>query len=97
VQGRFSIPGPIARSFLAVDAQHLSSRKLVGGDRVAAATTVNLTMTQPIGASWELFGSVRNLFDARYSDPASDQHIQLTIPQNGRTARIGLRWTVWTR
>ena len=28
-------------------------------------------MVQPLGRSWELFGGVRNLFDADYSDPAS--------------------------
>ena len=56
---------------------------------------VNFTMVQPLGASWELFGAVRNIFDAQYADPASNGHRQDSIPQNGRTARIGLRWKVW--
>jgi outer membrane receptor protein involved in Fe transport len=40
---------------------------------------------------------VRNLFDAEYSDPVSGQHRQEAIQQNGRTARIGLRWTLWAQ
>ena len=52
---------------------------------------------QPVGKSWEVFGTVRNLFDDEYFDPASSQHAQDAIPQNGRTARIGLRWQLWHR
>ena len=52
-------------------------------------------MIQPFGVSWELFGAVRNIFDAQYADPTSNSHRQDSIPQNGRTARIGLRWKVW--
>jgi outer membrane receptor protein involved in Fe transport len=45
--------------------------------------------------SWELFGGLRNVFDAEYSDPVSELHKQDAIEQNGRTARIGLRWKLW--
>ena len=48
-------------------------------------------MIKPLGRSFELFGTVRNLFDVDYAIPASDQHLQDTIPQNGRTFRVGLR------
>jgi outer membrane receptor protein involved in Fe transport len=36
--------------------------------------------------------SVRNLFDRAYADPSSEEHLQLTIPQNGRTWYIGLEY-----
>jgi outer membrane cobalamin receptor len=68
----------------------------LAGLEVSAAATVNVTMIQPLGSSWELSGSMRNIFDARYSDPVSSQHRQDAISQNGRTARIGLRWKLWT-
>ena len=95
-KARISLPGPTARSFVSVEGQYLSSRETLAGSKVSAAATVNVTMIQPLGRSWELFGSVRNIFDARYSDPVSSQHRQDAIPQNGRTARIGLRWKLWT-
>jgi outer membrane receptor protein involved in Fe transport len=80
-----------------VEGQYLSSRETLAGSTVSAAVTLNVTMIQPIGRSWELFGGVRNIFDDKYADPASSQHMQDTIPQNGRTARIGLRWRLWTK
>jgi outer membrane receptor protein involved in Fe transport len=59
---------------------------------VPQAATLNVTLVQPLGQAWELTGGVRNLFDAAYADPVSDQHVQAAIQQNGRTARIGLTW-----
>ena len=95
-KARISVPGPTDRSFVSVEGQYLSSRGTLAGSKVSAAAIVNVTMVQPLGRSWELSGSVRNIFDARYSDPVSTQHLQDAIVQNGRTARIGLRWKLWT-
>lgn len=95
-KARISLPGPTNRSFVSVEGQYLSSRGTLAGLEVSAAATVNVTMIQPLGRSWEFSGGVRNIFDARYSDPVSSQHRQDAIPQNGRTARIGLRWRLWT-
>jgi outer membrane receptor for ferrienterochelin and colicins len=92
IKGRISVPGPTARSFVSFEAQYLSSRLTLTGARVSAAATVNVNVIQPIGSAWELFGGVRNIFDDQYEDPASAGHLQEAIPQNGRTARIGLRW-----
>lgn len=92
-KARISLEGPTTGSFISAEAQYLSSRKTVVGTEVGGAMVVNLTLTQPLGRRAELFATVRNLFDTEYADPASDLHRQETIPQNGRTARIGLRWT----
>jgi outer membrane receptor protein involved in Fe transport len=95
-KARFSVPGPTNRSSVSFEALYLSSRGTLAGSRVPAAGTVNVTMVQPFRRSFELFGGVSDLFDAGFADPASSQHLQDTIPQNGRTARIGLRWKLWT-
>jgi iron complex outermembrane receptor protein len=95
-KARISIPGPTALSFVSLEGQYLSSRNTLAGSKVSAAAVVNVTMVQPLGRSAELYGSVRNIFDAQYSDPVSTQHLQDSIVQNGRTARIGLRWTLWS-
>lgn len=97
LKGRVSIPLLTPRSYLAVEGLYMSARDTLSGGSVAPAATMNMTLTQPIGRSWEIVGSVRNLFDIVYSDPASSQHLQDVIPQNGRTARIGLRWKVGGR
>jgi len=96
-KGRISLPGPWARSFVSVEGRYLSPRNTLAGSKVPAEATLDVTVLQPLGRSWELSGGVQNIFDAQYSDPVSDQHRQDAIPQNGRTARIGLRWSLWTK
>jgi outer membrane receptor protein involved in Fe transport len=53
-----------------------------------------VTMIQPIGRALDLVGTIRNLFNEQYADPVSDAHIQDSIPQNGRTFRIGLTFKI---
>jgi iron complex outermembrane receptor protein len=96
-KARISLPGPTRRSILSVESQYLSSRATLAGSTVSAAFPVSVSVIQPFGHSWELFGSVRNLFDEAYSDPVSSALAQDTILQNGRTARIGVRWTPATK
>jgi outer membrane receptor for ferrienterochelin and colicins len=92
-KARISLAGPTTGSFISAETEYWSRRRTVVGTEVGGSALVHLTWTQPLGRQAELFATVRNLFDADYADPASDQHRQETIPQNGRTARIGLRWT----
>jgi len=96
-QARLSLSGPTPRSTVSAETQYLSSRETLAGLRLSAAATFNVTMIQPLGRSWELFGGVRNIFDAQHADPVSNAHMQDSLPQNGRTARIGLRWKLWAK
>jgi len=92
---RLSVPGPAAESFISFEGQMLSRRRTVSGSEVGTAGIVNVSYLQPLGRSFELFAGVRNLFDAEYEDPVSSRHRQDAILQNGRTARVGLRVTLW--
>ncbi len=94
VKGRISAPLFGNGSSVALEVLGIGRRKTVSGNEVAAATTANLTVIKPLGRSFELIGTMRNLFDAQYADPASDQHLQDTIPRNGRTFHIGLGWKI---
>jgi len=94
-QARISLPGPTSRSFVSVEARYLSGRTTVTGSQVSGGGVLNVHVVQPLGPSWELSGGVQNLFSHRYFDPVSGQHRQDAIEQNGRTARIGLRWKFW--
>ena len=92
---RVSIPGPIKGSFLSTELLAMSSRRTVAGGILGPATTANVTLVAPVNNRFELFGTLRNIFDVQYADPASDSHRQDSIPQNGRTVRVGLRWKLW--
>ncbi|MCA1584577.1 MAG: TonB-dependent receptor [Acidobacteria bacterium] len=94
---RLSVPGRTIRSSAAIELMYLGRRSTLGGTLLGAATTANLSVVEPIGRSFEIFGNIHNLFNVEYADPASDQHRQDSIPQNGRTFRAGLRWNFLTR
>jgi iron complex outermembrane receptor protein len=90
---RIRVPGPTNRSSASVEWQYLSRRATPGGETVAPEAVANVTLSQPLGRSLEMSFGARNLFDQQYSDPASDEHVQNSIEQNGRTLRVSVRWT----
>jgi len=92
---RFSVPGPLARSFASFEWRYLSTRATVTGKTVAPMSIGAINLSMPVGQQLTLRVNVRNLFDARYADPASDEHTTDAIQQNGRTLRVGLSWTFW--
>jgi outer membrane receptor for ferrienterochelin and colicins len=92
VKLRINAPGPSRLSVVAVEVLSMSSRQTLAGATLPPAATADVTLTVPIGRAFALVGSVRNVFNLRYADPASDQHRQDDIPQNGRTLRIALNW-----
>jgi iron complex outermembrane receptor protein len=92
LKARVSLPGPTIHSSLTIEVQNLSSRTTLAGSILPAATLANVTLIQPAGRFFELVGTVRNLFGEQYADPGSSAHLQDSLPQNGRTFRVGLRW-----
>jgi outer membrane receptor protein involved in Fe transport len=74
-----------------------SSVRTLDSEKLSPVATADVTLLAPLTPSFELIGSIRNLFDTAHSDPASDAHLQDSIPQNGRTLRVGLRWKLWNR
>ncbi len=93
---RISAPAP-GRSSAAFELQYIGERGTLGGRSVGGATVANVNVRKRVTPKIELFGLVANAFNTRYSDPASDEHAFDVIEQNGRTARIGLRWAPWAR
>jgi iron complex outermembrane receptor protein len=91
LKGRVSAPLFGNGSSVALEVLGIGNRMTVGGNRLDSATTADVTVIKPLGSSIELVGTVRNLFDVDYAVPGGSQHLQDTIPQNGRTFRAGLR------
>ncbi|MFN2444596.1 MAG: TonB-dependent receptor plug domain-containing protein [Vicinamibacterales bacterium] len=94
---RMSVPGKTDRSSAAVEMLLLGSRETLAGNILDPVVTTNVTLIEPLGRSLALVGGIRNLFNQQYADPASDQHVQDSIPQNGRTFRVGVRWNLFGR
>jgi outer membrane receptor for ferrienterochelin and colicins len=91
LKARVSVDGPTPHSSISVEAVSFSTRITLADNELPPATLANVTVIQPIGHAFELFGTVRNLFNEQYADPAAGQNLQDSLPQNGRTVRIGLR------
>ena len=85
------------RAFAAAEWQFIGERSTLAGATVGAASVVHLTAGWTIAKTLTVTGSIRNLSDQRYSDPGSDEHLPDSIPQTGRTARVGLQWAIGAR
>ncbi len=83
------LPG---RLFLSPEAQYIGPRKTLPGkaqESVGGYTVANATLlARKLPWGLELSASVYNLFDKRYADPADTEHLQDSIPQDGRSYRI---------
>ena len=77
------------------DAQYLSSRATLTGGRADSFVLVNATLvSKRFKGGWEAAASVYNVFDERYADPGSEEHVQDTIQQDGRalSGRLSFRF-----
>jgi iron complex outermembrane receptor protein len=92
---RVSAPLRFRASIGSAEIRYMSSRQTPAGTVVAGAAVANVTVTSRLTDSLELVGTVRNLFNRSYADPASDEHVHASLEQNGRTARVGIRWNLW--
>jgi iron complex outermembrane receptor protein len=90
---RLSVAGPWKGSTASTEVLAMSSRLTLAGNTLGPPHR-SVTLLAPLRHGFELDLNARNLFDVQYSDPASSQHRQDDIPQNGRTFRIGVRWTL---
>jgi iron complex outermembrane receptor protein len=74
--------------------QYLSSRLTLRGGRTGSTALVDLNVTAPgIWRRLDLSLGLRNLFDAKWSDPGSEEHVQGLIPQDGRTVSFRAVWS----
>ncbi len=70
------------------EAQYTSARNTASGD-TGGFWVANLNLwRKPSGSQFDVSVGVYNLFNRRYADPASTEHLMAAIPQDGRSARI---------
>lgn len=82
---------PIIKKYLSagIEGRYTGPRRTVAGNNTGGFVVANLTfLSQELIKGLEISGSVYNIFNKKYSDPASSEFSQNTIPQDGRTFRI---------
>ena len=73
----------------ALDLQYTGPRQTLAGNLTGGYTLTNLTLSgRKLLPGLEVSASVYNLFDKAYADPGAQEHVQDTIPQDGRSFRV---------
>jgi iron complex outermembrane receptor protein len=102
IKGNLSVPLYRDKVFAGAEFQYMSERDslhnmtglggqpvTVQGRTAAGYGTVNLTLfSRELVKNLEISASLYNLFDQKYSDPATRFHLQDTLERDGRTFRV---------
>ncbi len=80
----------ITKTLLAgIDAQYVSARRTLSGAVAKSYAITNLSIDAPrLFDRLEAAATIYNVFDAQYGYPASEEHTQDIIQQDGRTFRV---------
>jgi len=93
---KFNLIAPILpeKLFAGLEVRYTSKRGTLAGREIGDFAIANLTLfSKDLLKGLEFSTSVYNLFDKRYGDPGSGEHIQDTIEQDGRTFRVKLTYS----
>lgn len=80
------------RASLGLGLRYLSSRATLAGNRTAAAIVADSRLGVRLGRGAEAGFEVRNVFDARYGDPGSGEHLEDQILQDARAVYVTLTY-----
>jgi iron complex outermembrane receptor protein len=84
--GKASVQLPVTRQLAAaVEGQYVGRRLTLGGTPLPAYFVPSLTVSSPPDRRLAFSVGVYNLFDASLADPGAEEHVQQSIPQDGRT------------
>jgi outer membrane receptor for ferrienterochelin and colicins len=92
---KLNVVAPVWRKVLwaGVDGVYTGERLTRGSGVVPGAPVFNLTLVgRQLGKHATLSASIYNLFDEKYFDPGSQEHLQNAIQQDGRSFRFKLTW-----
>ncbi|MBZ5540029.1 MAG: TonB-dependent receptor [Acidobacteriia bacterium] len=88
-----SVPLVKKKLFASVDAQYVSRRRTIAQTELGGFFIINLTFfTRKITEKFDFSGGFYNLLDKRYADSGGLEHVQTSIPQDGRSFRIKLTY-----
>lgn len=82
---------PVARLFLSVEGQYVGKRLTLDGGSLPGFFAPNITLTSPLARRVGFAVSVYNAFNQAYADPGGAEHVQASIPQDGRTVMARVR------
>ena len=91
----FSSPLPIHGVRLGYELRYDSSRLTLNGARLGGYTLSNVFLSsESLAKGLEVSLGVGNLFDKHYAQPASANHWQTSLQQDGRSVRADVHWAL---
>ncbi|WP_052566825.1 TonB-dependent receptor plug domain-containing protein [Candidatus Magnetobacterium casense] len=89
IKAKMMVPIVKNKIFAAIEEQYTSDRKLLDGSSASSFFLTNFTLSSAnYIKAMEASMSVYNLFNKKYSDPASYEHLQSAIEQDGIYFRL---------
>jgi iron complex outermembrane receptor protein len=85
---RVGVPIQSLASRLALEVRGISERRALDGRAVPGFFVGNVNATTTLNKKLDLEFSIYNLLNTRYADPGAEEHVQRSITQDGRTARV---------
>lgn len=93
IKGILTIPLLKDKIVAGLEEYYTSKRKLLDGTTAASFFITNLTLSSHnLIQGLDLSFSIYNVFDKGYADPASEEHVQNSIEQDGRSFRLKLTY-----
>jgi outer membrane receptor for ferrienterochelin and colicins len=92
---KFNLIFPLMKDkiFLGMEEQFTGNRKTLAGKKADAFLITNLTLfSQNLISGLEISASVYKLFNRKYSDPGSGEHLQDLLKQDGQAFRFKLTY-----
>ncbi|MEN6624399.1 MAG: TonB-dependent receptor [Smithella sp.] len=93
IKGVLTIPLWKDKLSAGLEELYSSERKLLDGTETGSSFITNITLlSRNLIRDFELSASIYNVFNTGYSDPASREHVQSAIEQDGRSFRLKLTY-----
>ena len=88
-----SVPLVQKKFFVSADAQYVSQRRTIAQTELGGFFVMNLNLyARKIGEQFDFSSGFYNILDKRFADSGGLEHVQTSIPQNGRNFRIKLTY-----
>lgn len=86
-----SLPVMRQRLFANLEAQYTSGRRTIAGTDLGGFLLVNATLlTRRLNKDFDFSASLYNLLNKQYAESGGIEHVQASIPQDGRSFRVKL-------
>ena len=92
-KANLSIPLKQTRLFASLEAQYVSERRTIAQTELGSYLLLNATLfSQKLTEKLDISASLYNLLDKRYAESGGLEHVQTSIPQDGRSFRFKLTY-----